>query len=241
MGGAGDSVADMSAHESSPEDTDSPEREKLLGRAILALAAIEAESPDDLSRAINRVVNSSSSIIRAYSDHTLELMCDPKMKRACAEKLLNGIYYPHWNDQQVSDFLSNADLFDSMLNKNQSRQVNLDSLSDRLGILAHYKELAPLGTETRVRQVAAIETFIRHAESAAPPEVLNEMVLRRKGSVRDFSTPYINDPKLRELLTSPDYNQDVVMSIVTQRGIFNAEHILALLESASTPLISGSL
>ena len=215
---------------------DSPEREALFGRAILALATVTNDSSTDVSESIRAFVTVAASTIAAYSNHTLKLLSNPSLDSASLKIAKTGII-SQWDDQQVSDFLSNSELLKELT----SISNGLSMMESYLKMLSYYEELSPLGSPERARQTAAILTFAMYAHKNASLEDRKGMVLNVKGSIREFTLPYINDRKLRELLISSERAQEAVMDIVTQRSIFKAEHILALLDIESAPLASGNL
>jgi hypothetical protein len=236
-----DRVAIVSTQKSSQEATNSPERERLLGRAIIAVASANFESPDPTSDMIDMTVTRCGTNIRSFSDHTLSLLCDPEKNPKWRTTAAKGIF-SLWNDQMVSDYLSNAYLLQG--DSSMTTSDNIDIIAGYLRVLPHYKELAPLGAQNateRAQQAAAIFKITFHVKATGSPELRRVMTLDVKGDIREYRLPYINDDKLRALLLTSTYDREAVIDIVTQRNIYDAGHIVALLDGISAPLITGAL
>jgi hypothetical protein len=231
----------MSTPQSFPEITDSPERDELLGRAVIAVASANFESPDPTSDMIDITVTRCGTNVRSFSDRTLSLFCDPDQNPKWRTTAAKGIF-SLWDDQMVSDYLSNAYLLQG--DSGMTTSYNLDIIAGYLRVLPHYKELAPLGAQhadERAQQTAAIFKITFHVKATGSPELRRAMALDIKGDIRDYSLPYINDDRLRALLLTSTYDREAVLNIVTQRNIYDADHIVALLNDISAPLVTGSL
>jgi hypothetical protein len=190
---------------------------------------------------INLTVNRCGSNIYTFSDHTLSLFCNPELEPVWRATAAKGIF-SLWDDQMVSDYLNNAYLLqgDSAMTSTSS----LDTISGYLRMFPYYTELAPTGSQhaaERAQQTAAILKIAFHIKATGSPELRETMVLDIKGDSRDYRTPYINNEKLRGLLLNSEYDREAVLNIVLQRGIYDGEHVTALLATESHALGSGLL
>jgi hypothetical protein len=236
-----DRVATVSTEKSSQETTASPEREQLLGRVVIAVAKANFDSGDPTSEMIDLTVNICGASLNRFSNYTLSLVCDPALNANWRTTAARGIFML-WDEQKISDYLSNA--YDLQGDSNMTNSNSLNVIDGYLMMLSHYKELAPLGAEhavERARQTAAILKVTFHIKATATPEIRQNMILDIKGDIRDYHLPYINDDKLRALLLTSTYDREAVLAIVTQRNIYDADHIVSLLDGISAPLVAGAL
>jgi hypothetical protein len=229
----------MSAHQYDSDTTDSPEREQLLGRAILLVAAENYEGPVPTDEMISSTISACGTTIRSYSDYTLSLLCNPELPHKLKSVAAKGVH-KRWDDQMVSDFLNSG----AVLQAAPAIKRNLPLIGDYLRTLKHYSELAPTGEQhatERSRQVSALLRFTIHAVTHAHPTVRSTMNLDIKGDARYYHLPFINNAVLRGLLIHNTQDREAAIDIVTTRNVFEVEHIIVLLDTASAPLSSGSL
>lgn len=234
-------VAIVSTPQSSQETTDSPEREQLLGRVFTIVAKANFDSGDPTSQMIDLTVDICGASLNKFSDYTLSLLCDPALNANWRTTAAKGIFML-WNDQKISDYLSNA--YDLQGDSNMTNSNSLNVIDEYLRPFPHYKELAPIGAEhatERAQQTAAILRVTFHVKAIGSPELRRAMVLDVKGDISECRLPYINDEKLRALLLTSAYDREAVLDIVTQRNIYDADHIIALLDGISAPLATGAL
>lgn len=213
-----------------------PEREQLLGRAVLALAKARFESAEPTSDDINITVNACAQTLYSYSDRTLSLLCDERLDANWAVTVSRGVF-TQWDDGMVHDFVSNAEFLqgDAAVSS-----YAFGKITGCLRALQHY-ELAPIGKPDRERQTAAILRLTLHLIENGSRELLESMELTNKVDSRSNNVPYIIDNKLRNLLLGAGHNPEAVVDLVIERNIYGGEHIASLLDGVSTPLSSGSL
>lgn len=227
-----DSVSDLN-----PEDT--PEREELLGRAILTMAQAKFDDQNVTSEMIHSVVNIVGSRINDLSNNTLSLLCARSLQSNWRKTASLGALRL-WDDQKVNDFINNA----SILQGKSKRIEGLDlfKVEEYLRLLSHYDGLAPAGSVRRAEQTSMILQFTKQVVAHGSPEVLSKMVLDIKGDLTGISLPYVHDESLRGLLLNPGRHRGALMELVTQRRIFDGENLSALLEmSATSALREGAL
>lgn len=231
----------MDTQQSSHEIADSPERERLLGLTILAVAKANFDSGAPTSDMIDLTVNRCGTSIRTFTDYTLSLLCDPMLDSNWATTAAKGIF-SLWDDPMVSDYLNNA--YHLQGDSAMTTSNSIHTIEGYLRLLSHYKELAPTGAEhaaERAAQTSAILRVTFHIKATGSPELRQAMTLDIKGDIREYHLPYVKDDNLRALLLTSTYDREAVLDIVTKRNIYNADHIIALLDGISAPLVTGAL
>jgi hypothetical protein len=219
---------------------DTPEREKLLHSALRAVAGANFGSPDPTDDMISLTFDVRASCIEALSNRTLSLFLDPALSWRVVDTAAKGIF-KHWDDQMVSDFLPNAGVLqgDDAVNSSQ-----LNTITRYLQVLKHYDGLAPFGEQhaaERAQQVSAILKVTTHVVSNGSQDIRRAMSLDVEGDEGYRTVVYVNDDKLRDLLLGSAYDREAVVGIITQRNIYDADHIISLLDGVATPLTTGSL
>jgi hypothetical protein len=216
--------------------TATPDREELLGRAILILARIHFETDRIDSTMINQIVNACGSKLNGFTDHTLSLICDPAIKPQWRTLVTKGLF-TSWDEQIVNDFLSNAQL---LLDSTRSHGIWV--ITEHVKVLGYYTELAPLGAQhatERSQQTDAIIRVAFHIQNSGNDELIQKMTL--KGDIRDHHI-YIADDQLRTLLLKSTYDRKTVLDFILQRDMFDADHITSILDAnIAKPLIEGAL
>ena len=168
--------------------------------------------------------------ISSYAASTLEriLDSDPVSYTQLGEVLFEG-----WDERFVNDFIALAPLV------LRPRWWTSGDSQRCLEGFAYCDGLTPLGESgeypaERFEQCKALYTVTMHLVHRG------ENVREFTGSGKEINV--IKDERLRNLLLSSELDRDVVVSIITERDIFNPDHIRELMNmDVRLPLLDGRL
>lgn len=200
--------------------TTSAERDQLIRETARHLAGSTSHNPLRFRKAI-----------MSFSPATLNRLNEFNFTRDQREDITAGFFFFNWGESTANDYLAmtRADevhIIAADLDK------HIDALKFYDGVVPHSGDAYP---EERAEQIVAITRVLCHMNRQ------DENILvpfKDEGSWKLL--PFINEPKLRELLVkSPQ--RDTVVNIVIERGIMDADVISNMLASTIPSLIDGVL
>lgn len=225
---------------STPETTETPDRDQLLGRSVLVLARAHFDTERLDSSMINKIVNICGTKLYGFTDHTLTLISDPATEPQWRTLVTAGLF-SSWDEQMVNDFLSNAQLLlDSTRSKGIS-SLDIWEVTKYIKVLGYYTELAPLGAKHAAERSLQTDAILRvtfHIQDSGNAELKQRM--SRDGDID--STVFIAETKLRALLLTSGDDRSTVLYLILERDMFDADHIASILDAnIAKSLIEGAL
>jgi hypothetical protein len=200
--------------------TPSDEREQLIQMTARHLAGSTSHNPLRFRDAI-----------KSFTTETLNRLSEFSFSRDQRETITSGFFFFDWDEAIANDYLAmtRAEEFHIIT---ADIDKHIDALKFYDGVVPHSGGAYP---EERAAQVVAITRVLCYMHNQ-DENIL--VTFKDEGSWKLL--PFINEPKLRELLVkSPQ--RDAVVSIVIERGIMDADVITAMLESSIPVLVDGVL
>lgn len=215
------------------------DRIEMLSRFVTEVVKANFSALEPTSAMVDATMGICGKTLTGFSNQTLVRLCNPTLNNCWLDTVAQGVFML-WDDQMVNDFLDNA--LELQGEHKVTNPNGLNAIRSYLKLLNHYKELAPVTSEKtseRSHQTAAILRVTWHVLSEGSDEIREAMKGLDVAAIRDI--PYINDAKLRNLIANSDYDSRAVAVVITERHIYDADHIIAILEGPHTPLVNGIL
>lgn len=176
--------------------------------------------------------------LKKCSMETLLKISGPTMNENRRSVLANGLG-DGWDEAMVNDFMNVVPIF-------EDNGYYYKQMKDFLIGLEYVKELDGMNRgkypEERASQTTALIKVLAHMDKN--PHNIQGLDPWEQFHLEDYfeEAPYIKDEKLRKLILSPDYDREAIVDIITERSIFDADQIIAMLEiRESGPLMTGAL
>lgn len=169
--------------------------------------------------------------IMSFTPETLNRLNDFDFTREQRETITAGFFFFDWNESITNDYLAMTRA-DEIHIITADIDKHIDALKFYDGVVPHSGGAYP---EERAEQIIAITRVLMYMHNQDENILVS---FKDEGSWKLL--PFINEPRLRELLVkSPQ--RDTVVNIVIERGIMNADVIAGMLASSIPALVDGVL
>ena len=198
------------------------ERYVLLTETAKYLAGATRHTPDQIR---------SETAIDTFTSETLKRIINSGMLDHQRDTLRTGLRMAQWSEAVTNDYL--------YISRAEAANIWMDDITKHSAALKFYEGVATQSNghypDERAEQVTAITRVLGHMLKKDE----NILVPFKDGGSWKL-LPFINEPKLRELVVNSPQREPVV-NIIVERDIRDADMILEMLKSSVPALYEGTL